>query len=720
MKQDELIQMTNSIIGELVYDKNHLQKAYNYYNGKYDPEQFKYLEENFGLGNPTSVIFIPLIKKHIDALVGEYLGTPIIPKVQCKDTKTIGAIDREKQLYIVNEVQGFLKSKLKNTLLNFINGKDITDVNIESQLQKLTENLENNFMSEYEIAAQNVIEYVMQSRDTDMLTKLRTLLLDLLITGYTYFRVKPSFNKTNVKIEVLDPLNTFVDSHPESPYAKHASRAVVRKWMTKEQIIAEYGNDLTKDEIKELRESQIGDFDSDTRIVFSPASTGIRAGEEVRPGYPSGEYSRFNNRLIPVYEVEWIETDKDFVMQRYETVKIGAEMYIIRGKNEQVFRTQDNPNLCTLSVNGVYFTNRSNEPYSLVLACADMQDRYNILHFYRDQLIASSGTVGDILDVAMLPEFLGVNLPERIQKWIAYKKTGTALIDSSQEGRLANGGAALNTIFNGFDDTIKVQSIQAIQMAIESIENTTSSITGVFRERLNGIEQRDAVTNVKQSANNSFIITKHYYQQMDLVVTEILMDALNCGKIVFKKGLKGSIILGDYQQKIFTALPEHFTTSDHDIRILTSTEIIQDMQQIKTLVPELMKVGTIDPQIIFDALTSKSLTELKTKVSTAMKKQKEENNALQKLQEQAEQLQNELKKTQQELQKAQQQVQSLNEAKLKLEQEKLKREIEIDWFKAKTDRTFKNESIEVDKKKVEIELLQLRDGNPLNDQIRMI
>lgn len=103
-----------------------------------------------------------------------------------------------------------------------------------------------------------------------------------------------------------------------------------------------------------------------------------------------------------------------------------------------------------------------------------------------------------------------------------------------------------------------------------------------------------------------------------------------------------------------------------------------------------------------------------------MKKQKEENNALQKLQEQAEQLQNELKKTQQELQKAQQQVQSLNEAKLKLEQEKLKREIEIDWFKANTDRTFKNESIEVDKKKVEIELLQLRDGNPLNDQIRMI
>jgi hypothetical protein len=33
-------------------------------------------------------------------------------------------------------------------------------------------------------------------------------------------------------------------------------------------------------------------------------------------------------------------------------------------------------------------------------------------------------------------------------------------------------------------------------MVIDSIEATASSITGVFRERLNGIQQRDAVTNV--------------------------------------------------------------------------------------------------------------------------------------------------------------------------------------------------------------------------------
>jgi len=62
------------------------------------------LEENFGIGNPTSVEFIPLIKKHIDVLVGEYLETPIIPKVTCKDRKTIAHITREKQLKITESV----------------------------------------------------------------------------------------------------------------------------------------------------------------------------------------------------------------------------------------------------------------------------------------------------------------------------------------------------------------------------------------------------------------------------------------------------------------------------------------------------------------------------------------------------------------------------------------------------------------------------------------
>ena len=89
MTKDELIENTDKTINELVYPKYNLQKAYNYYHGVRDADQIRYLEEQFGTSTPTTITFTPLIKKHIDALIGEYLGTPILPKVFCKDKETI-------------------------------------------------------------------------------------------------------------------------------------------------------------------------------------------------------------------------------------------------------------------------------------------------------------------------------------------------------------------------------------------------------------------------------------------------------------------------------------------------------------------------------------------------------------------------------------------------------------------------------------------------------
>ena len=727
MKDQELIDYTNKTIAELVYPKWDLQKAYNYYNGKMDADQYRYLEENYGIGNPTSVEFIPLIKKHIDALVGEYLGTPILPKVSCKDSATLSKITREKEIKIAKEVFDFLQKRLRNKLLEFIqNGKQgpIVDNSVQQDIDNLIEDIDQNFISQYEIAAQDVIEYIMQSRETDITTKLRKLLLDLLITGYTFYRVKPTVNNNNVSIEVLNPLNTFIDKNPESPYVKDSYRVVVRKWLTKPQVLNTYGKKLNKKDLDLINESWQDAFDTSTYYIRSysnsdgtPQTDGLQAGKELVPGYPTGPYNTYNYKLIPVYEVEWIKTDKDHVMQRYKTVRIGESIYILYGKDDNVIRSQDNPTYCSLTVNGVYFTNRGSEPYSLVLACASLQDKYNLLHFYRDNLIASSGNVGDWIDVSMLPKFLGVDLPERLQKFLAYKKSGIAPIDTSQEGRLGAGQAPINTIFNGYDDTIKAQTVQAIQIAIDSVEQTASSITGVFRERLNGIQQKDAVTNVQVSVNNSFTITKQYYQQMDIAVEEILLDALNLAKIVFKKGLTGTIILGDKYQRVFTALPEHFTLSDYDVHIVTSSDITRQLEQLKQIVPDLIKAQIMGPELIIDAVTTKSISDFRSKVQKAIKKQKEENNQMMQLQQQNEQMQKELQQIQKQAQQLQNKVEQLNEAKIQLESQKAQMENEVAWYKAKTERQYRESVAEQDAKRTEIEILQLHDNNPYNDKV---
>jgi len=324
--------------------------------------------------------------------------------------------------------------------------------------------------------------------------------------------------------------------------------------------------------------------------------------------------------------------------------------------------------------------------------------------------------VGDWCDVSQLPEFLGNDVAERVTKWIAYKKGGVALIDTSQEGRAYNA----NTVYAGYDDSLRVNAIQAIELAIERIENTCSSITGVFRERLNGIQQKDAVSNVNTGVRNSFTITKQYYQQMDCLVQGLLLDVLDTAKIVYKKGLTGELILGDKGNKIFTALPEHFTVSDYDVHIPPSSEILREMQNLKEWTAELIKAGVLPPDMLMSVISAKSLTQLKSEIAEATKKVERKNNQLQQLTQQNEQLQEQLKQMQQELQKAAKKLEQLNEQDLQLKQKELDHKIQLDWFNARYQSEQGKETLEVKKRQVDAELAQLYDNNPRNDEVRNI
>lgn len=720
-KEERIIECIDSAINELVYEKTTLIKAYNYYHGKRDPEQFKHLEENYGIGTSTSVEFIPLVKKHIDVLIGEYLTIPVSPKISCKDKETISQIHLQKQKSI-NEA---VTKQIKSYYLNSISGKEQLNPGImDENINKMISEMDRNFISDFEIAAQNIVDHSMQSRNIDFTNKRKIILTDLLVSGTAYYQVCPSSSQTNVQLRVLNPLNTFIDRNPDSPYLNDSSRAVIREYLTKQQILFRYGHLLEKEDIDELEKAdRLGEDGTtqyirgfDTTVAMDTVSEGILGGYEISPYSLFDRSSSRNFRLYPVYEVEWLESEKEngeYVVNRYEGVRIANSIYIPIGKSEKVIRTMDDPRHCKLSINGMFYLDRNGDPFSLIIATANLQDKNDVLHFYRDNVIAESGTVGDWIDLAYVPKIFGENLSDRLMKWKAYKKQGLALIDSSQEGM-----APMNTTFGGFDDTIKLQTIQAIDLAIQRNEETCSMITGVFREKLGGIEQKDAVTNVQVGVRQSSYITKQYYQLMDLLTREILLDILNISKIVFKKGISGTLILGDKLNKIFTALPEHFSITDHDIHIADSSEIIKEQEIMKELAMELTKGGNVDVEVIVEIFTASGLTKMKSEVQRAISVKKQENNQLQQLDQQVNDLNSQLQQASSEMQKMQKELERINAEKLQLEQEKLKFEKELGWYKAKSDDSYKQGMVELNKKRVELEALQLLDDNPRNDEIK--
>ena len=729
MNKEKEIEKINKCINELVYDKVQLRKAYNYYHCTRDEEQFRHIEDNYGIGTPTSVGFTPLIKKHVDVLVGEYLELDPDLQITCKDEKTISNIMRDKQLKIHEAAYKYFEKQLNNVLLQvFGDGKEpVVDALFEQELAQIKKDTERSYISEYEIAAQNILNYIKNSRDIDLKNKMRDLLTDLLIGGMCYYRTRPKGE--TIGLEILNPLDTFVERNFNEFYLNKSPRAVVRKWMTAERILDEYGKELSKEAKEKLETHQDQGVRNDNFIYvktdmapFSAMTStpGILGGMEAHPIRENrGAAAIAKENTYEVYECEWIEYDKEKErLTRHEGVKIGTEIYIVRGESENITRSISNPNDCSLSINGIFFSDKNGDPFSILLSTMDLQDRYDLTIYYRDSLIASSGTIGDFLDAAHLPEFLGEEMPERLQKWLAYKKQGIALIDSSMEG-----SQMINTAFNGYDDTIKAQTIQAFQMVLESIEQQASSITGVFAEKLGGIQQRDAVSNVKVGIRQSTLLTKQYFSAMDLMYKEVNYDLLNLAKIVFKKGIAGTLINGTRLNQIFTALPEYYTMTDFDIHIQDSTEAFQVRETLKAYCAELIKAGLANAELIVDMSAAKNLTELKMVVKDALEKQKAETGQMQQLQQQATQAEQtvkeyekQIKQMQEQMQQMEKQLEKMNEEKLALERDRL----ELDKKVAADKHSYDMRVAEIKEQQAQAEIAQLYDGNPYNDKIKEV
>ena len=738
MKSKEIEQIDRCIT-ELVYQKTALRKAYNYYHGVRDAEQFKHLEENYGIGTPTSVTFTPLIKKHIDVLVGEYLELDSDMQVTCKDEATISKIQRDKKLKVDSEIYKFLQRYLQNAIINILleSKEPVNDPFVAKEIERIKNDVESSFESDYEIAAQNIIEYIKHSREIDLKNKLRELLTDLFIGGCCYYRVKPTGGKDNLKLDILNPLDTFIERNPNSFFLNKSRRAVIRRWLTRDEILEEFGEDLTDKAIAEIEDyfSGVQRWDyGDEHVVVSASmdellengdsqnrpTPGILAGLEVHPLWPSDAeewHQDLSNRVIPVYECQWLEFDKSKNRSvLHEGIKIGQDVYITNGEPEYYIRSKSDPRSCKLNLNGMFFNDKNGQPFSLIQATMDLQDKYDLLIYFRDSLIASSGTIGDWIDLASVPEFLGVEMPERLMKWKAYKKNGMALYDSSQEG-----AQLLNTTFNGYDDTLKAQAIQAIQLAIDSVEQQASSISGVFAQKLGQIQEREAASNVKVGVHQSSLITKQYFHAMDLMQREVCYDLLDLAKFVFRKGFTGSIVLGDRLVKIFTVLPEHFTMTDYDIHIQDSAETYTKLQSAQQLNIELIRGGLSDAEMSMDILDAKNFTDLKKRINKSIQIKKAENNMVQQLQQQVQQYESDAKQSQKtisdlqnEIKRLQSQVEASAQAKIQNDVRKL----DIEEQEVRDKKSYNDKLIEVKEKQLEAELAQIRDGNPYNDQIR--
>lgn len=758
-KEEEsyFICMIDSLISELNYNKTEIKENYMYYNKVLNPNKFCFITENDGVGFPGDIPFISLINPRINAMLGIQLNHPMNYKITSKGQFSYTKVQEERKLNALNKLYNKFNEDLKVSLkytsfLDKQKKEQEQNVNQTNQsedkentvkiydmytkaLELLEKDYNTDFISTLEIQAQHVL-YDLIHR-LHLKDRFRDVFEHLLISGSAIYRCTIDNLGQAPTLEICNPIHFY---HTKESYGKNISKskkAFYRKYMSKTEIINEFGAELTEEQLDNL-DVVLNQVSYNDDVYWSPeleyqlTKTQTLDNSQV---YSNG-LDWFNRdtktayNFIPVYFCEWLSNNKveivnpitgekenRYRLDRYEGVRIGGigNIYLRMRKSPYVVRTEDDPYTCTLSFGGIYKANENSfKPESLVSDLKEIQDDYNMAHYLRRIVQSQAYPGGVTVDVSTLPAFLGDSHFERIKKQLAFRKsTSIHLIDSSQVGNTAGGQ------YGGISDypsNIDNNLIQLFSQTIELCESDAEKISGINRQMLSQFEERDGLGVAKQAVVQSSLIIKDWFHKLDMVIGNCLTDLLELSRISFQEGHIGQYILNG-KQNVYK-LDNAFKLSNFSIYVSDEAKIKAEEEQIKQLAMELVKGGQADMKSIFNIIQSKGITEARELVlnDIEMKEKSELNQLKQQSQEQSKQLE-ELNKKVEELTKLGEE----NKAKeLQLKEQQLKNQYDIELKKLeqmKQEMLNKNAQIE---KQLAIEEKQLQDSNENNDEIKDI
>lgn len=686
-------------IQTLVHEKTHIKKCRNLYEGVRDKEEFQYLESTFGIESPIGLKMTPLIKTRIDILIGIFLDENKRFLVSVNDAGTHDKIKNSKKDLLVRKVIERYNKAVVNSFENAAQGQppsqEEQDPVTAEFMKKMEDSINDDFISEFEIAAQTLITHFKQNNGIDLEQKLKLMFLDLLVTGECFFRAQAQYLGDDPKLTVHKPENIFFNKNSEEQKL-NTDAVVCRRFMKRSQVLAEHGHLMSP----EAKDELFGSKATEGRRIASGYELDYSAKARDNRSSLHEQFTYDNNEVIEVLEVEWIATTEvklseqeqeflDFVetttiskdaqmgfttasmniqksgirQDRYVGIRAGG-VYFGCGKAKHQIRSEHNPFKTELTFRGIGYNERNGRAYSMAWSLKDLQDLFDISTFHRDNLIALSGVNGSRVNLAGIPKVLGENFMERLQKFIAYRKQGLELVDPTEPG------AQLFNQAGDFRGSVDATVIGAIEQVLQSIERQADIVSGVNRFMYQAAEQRDAVSNVTTGIKQTSLITKDIFELMNSNITQLLIDMINVGKITYKYGKKGSYILGG-KSYLFDLLPENFTFTDYNINIVNSQAELVKMEKISGTAQALINGNMLDPELALMISGSESTTDIMRMTKIALAKAKEEGFTQQKAAQQIEELEKALEDQQKQLTQYEGQIKAISDQGDAIKREKL-------------------------------------------------
>jgi hypothetical protein len=602
-------------------DRNKDIANYSLYNGHVNPKDYEYITDQYGLPFPARMANFPLIQTKIDLLINEDASRPI--------DKKVAAVNKDAAL----RKEKFKVNLIANKLLEDINSqfKNIFGQNPDMEMADypIPEDIDEFMRYEYK----ELIEEVCQD-GLDYLIK-RYRLKDVFREGFRDFLVTGKcFYKVYVKngdpfVRRVDPRTVMWDSSIQSDYLEECQWVAEERFLTVNEVLDEYNDELTLEDIQVLEEirqidnlDKLSDFNSEIEWIDYDSEKGARIRvitaewksiKEIKFKVSENKHDMFSPFKKVVSE-GYKKRKNDVLESRYvddiwEATQIAGKIFVQCRRRPNQVRSVDDAGTTPLSYSGCIHNYTTGNSQSLVDLLRHVQMMYNIIHYHIELTLARAGGKAVVYDVSQLPTNIGMDM----QTVMYHLKTdGIIPINSQMEGQ----DVARFNQFQQVDFTLSNSVRQLIELKL-MLEQTAGQISGISPQREGAVQQYEYVGNVQRSVVQSSMATQGWFFQHTEVKKMVLERLCNLMKVCWSEGKKASYILGDGGYKFLSVLPD-IALNDYGVFLGDAGKDDAMKQMVQQMSQAALQSGTLTMLDAIKVLKAESLNEAETILERGM------------------------------------------------------------------------------------------------------
>jgi hypothetical protein len=585
--------------------------AKEHLDGQWAKGDFDYMTKVYGLDRelPAKMRHIPMVKKHLNAMLGEEALREINFRTYSIDSDTVSMRRKEMGEAIIKDLNAIMLQAQRKKLEAVRNGQpDPSSYFIEREIEKLQKYYKYTYQSTLEISTQKATRYLIQRLKLKNIKN--KLFKDKCVNGKQLWKVEARPGKDPV-VRRVKPENFYYAPNSNDPWIKNSDWCVEEVFMSPTEILDRWNGKLNEKQIARLKamateyasmassyygSDKVLDIDGtyDASLAFNTGSRVYRGtmdpfskvrvcyvewivNREIKEKITKKKGKREDNIIqtklmkdtyVPV-DSEKNQVITKYVQDRFEAAVIGQGMVVDFKKSDNVVRDEDNPTKATLSYNGI------NDEFSLTESVMDMQLLYNLLFYHKEAMLALSGSRGMVYDLAQKPD------DYTLEEVLYYKKLGLMLINSAQKGAKSQTGY---NQFQAYDDTLP-QAIEILEGMIRDLDNLTGDVMGVPPQRRGAVKTDEGLGNNEMALDKSNTVTATIFKEHDEAFRELMCDMTNACKVSWKDGKKGQYVLNDYEMDMFTLRKGELDNTTLGVFFSdnqTETKKIQELRQAAT------------------------------------------------------------------------------------------------------------------------------------------